>query len=29
VPGVGFVVVLAVDSQATSSSGYRASLWDP
>jgi hypothetical protein len=32
-PGIGFrigvVVVLAAGSQSTSSSGYRASLWDP
>jgi hypothetical protein len=27
--GVGVVVHLAADSQSTSSSGYRASLWDP
>jgi hypothetical protein len=28
-PGVGVGVLLAADSQSTSKSGYRASLWDP
>jgi hypothetical protein len=28
-PGVAVGVLLAADSQSTSSSGYRASLWDP
>jgi hypothetical protein len=27
--GVGVGVLLAADSQSTSSSGYQASLWDP
>jgi hypothetical protein len=27
--GVGVGVLLAADSQSTSKSGYRASLWDP
>jgi hypothetical protein len=29
IPGVGVGVLLAADSQSTSTSGYRASLWDP